>query len=153
MARSDASLTIELQSDGTSCCCGDKALYKPISECNTCARVLEHGPFSLFQGIDRLFGSGACDTQRPTSDPTGSQPGNGEVDDITDWEFDGPSFHEIAGLTGGIISSQQLFLRGPHNEDPWFLRDGPATKNYPAESYEASVGEEPFEYVSTCLGS
>lgn len=148
MARLDASLTMEPQSDGTNCCCGDRASHRPISECNTCARVLEHGPFSLFQGIDSLFGLGTCDTQRPTSDPTGYQPGNGEVDDITDWEFDGPSFHEIAELSDGIISSRQLFLRGPYNEDPWFLRDRPASKNHPAESDEASMEVEP---LNMCL--
>lgn len=147
MARLDTSQNLELQADGTSCCCGGRTFYRPpISECNTCARVLEHGPFSLFQEIDRLFGPGACN---PTSDPTGSQPGNGEVDDITDWEFDGPSLREISRLSSERISSRQLFLRGSHDEDPWFLRDGAVSNNYPAEIYEASVGEEPFEYVST----
>lgn len=114
--------------------------------------MLEHGPFSLFQEIDELFGPADFGTQHPSSNPTESQPSNSEANDIADWVFlGGPSFREIAVLFGRKISARQLFLRGPHNEDPWALRAelGPeALNSYPAEADDAWMEEGPFEHAS-----
>lgn len=120
----------------------------PISECSTCARVLEHGPFSLFREIDELFGLSA---QQPISNSTESQL---EVDNLKDWEIlGGASLGEIAAMIDERISPMQLFLDS-HTEDPWVLRSGvQAPNNYPVEGDEAWMSEEPSEYTSTSLGS
>lgn len=117
----------KLEPDGTSCCCGEVALSKPISGCRTCARVLGHGPFSLLLEIDKLFGPSASDTQRPISQqPTsGSTEPQPEVDDLRDWELLGEAgLSEIAVLIDERISPRELFLRGSQTDDPWVLRSG-----------------------------
>lgn len=66
-----------------------------------------------------------------------SQLGNGQVEDLTDWEFpSGHSFDEFAALAGGRISPTQLFFDGSRADDPWILRHEVMVedfKNYPGD--------------------